>query len=324
MIRKLTILESTGVDPYENLATEEELLACLEEEEIILYLWQNENTVVIGRHQNAYRECNVEYLEQKGHIARRLSGGGAVYHDEGNLNFTFVVRKKDYSVKRQLEVILAAVCSLGIQAAMTGRNDLELYRGGTSYKFSGNAFYEPKREGNPAFYHHGTLLYNVDTDSLSKALHVSKAKLSSKGVASVKSRIRNLKQEVPSLTLRQLKDAMIVSAQKEYGCMAEGFDQSRINQERWQARTKELGSKPWIFGKDPAYTLIEEIKTDRGEFQIHIRVDKGLIKEVRVHSDCLDEELPGMMEEALAGLWYGSKEYRACIRKFTEGKDEKL
>ena len=161
MIGKLFFLESDSFDPYKNLALEELLLESCGRGICILYLWQNQKTVVIGRNQNAWAECRTEELKQAGgKLARRLSGGGAVFHDLGNLNFTFVVGKEDYHVPRQLEVILGALRRLGIPAEKSGRNDL-LVEG---KKFSGNAFYE---QGD-TWYHHGTLMVDVDKDSLTR------------------------------------------------------------------------------------------------------------------------------------------------------------
>ena len=125
MLNTLYIATASGTNPYANLALEEALLNAVLPGECILYLWQNQNTVVIGRNQNSRRECRVEALERDGgFLARRLSGGGAVFHDLGNLNFTFLVHREDYSVPRQLDVILRAVQALGIQAEKSGRNDL--------------------------------------------------------------------------------------------------------------------------------------------------------------------------------------------------------
>ncbi|MGC4020145.1 MAG: lipoate--protein ligase [Muricomes sp.] len=198
MIDEIMYIESGQTDPYENLAVEEYLLNQCKENQCILYLWQNRRTIVIGRNQNAWKECLVEKLENEGgHLVRRLSGGGAVYHDTGNLNFTFLVRKENYDVDRQLEVILKAVRKLGVHAEKSGRNDI-LAEG---KKFSGNAFYE--KSGR--CYHHGTLMLNVDIGDLSKYLTVSKEKLQSKGVDSVKSRVTNLKEFAPDITLDALK-----------------------------------------------------------------------------------------------------------------------
>ena len=129
MINKLTYIESTGVNPYKNLAMEEYLFSHCGEDEAILYLWQNQHTIVIGRNQNAWKECQISRIEEDGAvIARRLSGGGAVFHDLGNLNFTFLVSKENYDLKKQLDVILKAVQKLGVHAEASGGTDISSCR----------------------------------------------------------------------------------------------------------------------------------------------------------------------------------------------------
>ena len=178
MIDRIKILRGKSQDPYYNLAVEQVLLESVREGECILYLWRNSNTVVIGKNQNAWKECRSSLLyEEGGKLARRLSGGGAVFHDLGNLNFTFLVRQQDYDQDRQLSVIEDAVRSLGVDALRSGRNDI-LAEG---KKFSGNAFY---KNGVQA-YHHGTLLVDVDMEKLSRYPSPSKAKLAATGVDSV-------------------------------------------------------------------------------------------------------------------------------------------
>lgn len=173
MIDKITYIESPTFSPYYNLAVEEYLLLHCENTECILYLWQNKHTIVIGQNQNAWKECNVSKLEEDGgYLVRRLSGGGAVFHDLGNLNFTFLVSKENYDVGKQTDVILRAVNKLGIHAEKSGRNDLHI----NGKKFSGNAYYETRNH----CYHHGTLMVNVDKQMLSYYLTVSKEKLSQK------------------------------------------------------------------------------------------------------------------------------------------------
>lgn len=172
-------------DPYKNLALEAWLFEN-GRQDVWLYLWQNQHTVVIGRNQNAWKECRLSALEADGgKLARRGSGGGAVYHDVGNLNFTFILPRDVYDLRRQLGVILAAMERLGIPARFTGRNDLVTQDGA---KFSGNAF---QFSAHTAL-HHGTILVAADMGALSQYLAPSKAKLAAKGVDSVRSRVCNL------------------------------------------------------------------------------------------------------------------------------------
>ena len=190
MIKTLYTCMGTGFNPYENLALEEMLLTHVPKESCILYLWQNQKTVVIGKNQNAWKECRFQELEADGgHLARRLSGGGAVFHDLGNLNFTFLIPSSDYDLSKQMSVILEAVRSLGIDAQKSGRNDVTV----DGKKFSGNAFCQ--KGGNS--YHHGTLMLRVDTQKVARYLNVSEKKLRSKGVSSVTSRVCNLCDFIP-------------------------------------------------------------------------------------------------------------------------------
>ena len=144
MINQIILYESKSFDPYLNLATEQYLMETVEEDACILFLWQNQNTVVIGKNQNAWKECRTDLLrEEGGFLARRLSGGGAVFHDLGNLNFTFLMPQAEYDLDRQFSVIAEAVSMLGLHAERSGRNDV-LAEG---RKFSGNAFYKNGKIG---------------------------------------------------------------------------------------------------------------------------------------------------------------------------------
>ena len=217
---KLFISKSTN--PWFNLAYEEQLVGEVAEDEIYLYLWQNQHTVVIGKHQNPWREVLVSELEADGgKVARRLSGGGAVYHDLGNVNFTFVMHKKHEDLHRQLKVILDGVKALGIDAEFSGRNDI-LAEG---RKFSGNAFYH----GKTNYYHHGTILVDVDMTKLGRYLNVSMKKLNAKGVQSVKSRVINLKELNPELTIGSVMMAVGEAFESEYGKAEELFTISEDN-----------------------------------------------------------------------------------------------
>ena len=228
MIKRLLVCRSRGFDPYENLALEEALLHRVGEGELILYLWQNERSVVISRNQNPWKECRTALLaEEGGHLARRLSGGGAVFHDLGNLNFTFLMNEADYDLPRQLTVLERACRSLGIPAQRSGRNDL-LAEG---RKFSGNAFY--KHAGKA--YHHGTLMVDVDLERVQRYLSPSKAKLAAKGVDSVRSRVVNLREFVPELSMEQLSDALIAALAEVYAVAAHSVRHIEATGNRQQA-----------------------------------------------------------------------------------------
>jgi lipoate-protein ligase A len=279
--------------PYENLALEEHLMETVRPGEIILYLWQNRHTVVIGRNQNAWKEVRVPELEKDGgHLVRRLSGGGAVYHDLGNLNFTFLVSQADYDVARQTEVILQAVRSFGILAERTGRNDITV----DGRKFSGNAFY--KSGGNA--YHHGTLLVHVDMENMSSYLNVPKQKLESKGVSSVRARVVNLQELCPELTIPALRNALIFALGKVYGAAPEELPSSRIDWEKTAAGKAKFSAWDWLYGRPIPFTWEGEARYAWGNIQLQFAVEEGRVKECAVYSDALDEELirsfPGLIE----------------------------
>ena len=227
MIHQTFYYLQDGTDPFENLALEQHLMETVPDGGCILYLWQNRHTVVIGKNQNAWKECRVQQLaDDGGRLARRLSGGGAVYHDLGNLNFTFLIHKADYDISRQLDVILKALELLGIQAEKSGRNDLHA----DGRKFSGNAFYET----GDRCYHHGTLMVQVDREQLGKYLQVSASKLKSKGVASVQARVVNLTELKPGLTISQLKQALIDAMGLVYGAKATVWPKQPSTAIRWR------------------------------------------------------------------------------------------
>ncbi len=294
MITRLKAYCSETFDPYFNLATEQYLLESLEPGDCVLYLWQNQNTIVIGRNQNPWTECRTELLESEGgHLTRRLSGGGAVFHDLGNLNFTFLVNTEDYDLDKQLGVILTALESLGIQAIRSGRNDI--LTGGR--KFSGNAFY--KHHGHA--YHHGTLLVEADMEKLSRYLTPSKAKLSSKGVDSVRSRVVNLKDICPELTIGKLKEALLSAFPQVYGLPVARLSPQDLQQESISALDTHYRSWEWLYGRKIPLTFSCEGRFDWGSVRLEMQVDEGLVKDCRVYSDSMDWSCFPSLEKALLG-----------------------
>ena len=292
MITSIALYEGVSNDPHYNLAVEQHLLETVKEGQCILYLWQNQNTVVIGRNQNSWKECRTTLLaEEGGHLARRLSGGGAVFHDLGNLNFTFLIPESEYNLDRQLTVIQEAVRSLGIPAEKSGRNDI-LSEG---RKFSGNAFFKH----NGKAYHHGTLLMDVDMGKLGRYLNPSKAKLQSKGVDSVRSRVVNLKELRPDLTLEMMKAALLRSFAQVYGCEPQILREADLDMAEILRIAERNRSWDWNFGAKMPFSCEFEERFPWGGVQIQLDVDNGVIRQAKVYSDSMDWSFVAVLEELL-------------------------
>ena len=308
MIDKLWIYEGQSYDPHYNLAVEEYLLESVEPGQCVLYLWQNRNTVVIGRNQNPWKECRTTLLEQEGgHLARRLSGGGAVFHDLGNLNFTFLVCLEDYSVPRQMEVIRSAVASLGIPAEVSGRNDI-LARG---RKFSGNAFYKNGRQA----YHHGTLLVAADMEKLGRYLHPSRAKLKAKGVESVRSRVVNLQELNPAVTVDSLKKALQEAFSNVYGLPVEALPSAWLDEAAIGQLTQRNRSWQWNYGQKLPFTFECEDRFSWGEVQAQLQIEHGIIQNAKLYSDCLEEDMIPQWEKRLTGCRFEWQSLGAALSR---------
>ena len=290
-------LVTDSVDPYENLALEE-LLFEQQGDGVTFYLWQNERTVVIGRNQNAWRECRAELLEsEEGKLARRSSGGGAVFHDRGNLNFTFLLPRERYDLVRQLSVIQKAVAVFGIETSFTGRNDLVLTE--TGEKFSGNAF----RFSSTTALHHGTILISADFSKLGRYLAPSPLKLESKGVKSVVSRVANLSQKNPELTVAKMKTALRDAFEVEYG-PSEHVLPDQLDRLKLESIREKYASWDWRFGTTPAFNVSFETRLSFGCLELLFNVKNGTITEATCFSDAMDESLPKRVEKLLSGCSY--------------------
>ena len=297
MPRAPRCIESRSTDPYTNLAVEACLMRSAREGEPILYLWQNERTVVIGRNQCASAECDVVLLERDGgHLARRRSGGGAVYHDLGNLNFTFVTTPGEYDQAKQTGVILDAVRSLGIAAERTGRNDLVVADG---CKFSGHAYQHTKA----ASCHHGTIMVAVDVDALGRYLTVSPLKLQAKGVRSVRSRVTNLRVLDPGLTVDALKEALRESFAASEGHPLTCGDVRELDQRELASERELLCSRAWLYRGERGFGESHQSRYDWGSVRVDLTREDGVIRDLVVFSDGLDAE----RIDAIAQLLLGSR-----------------
>ncbi|MBQ7183435.1 MAG: lipoate--protein ligase [Clostridia bacterium] len=321
MISTLYVTESPTVWAPDNLAEETVLAEGVRPGEIILYLWQNDRTVVIGRNQNAWKECRCAKLEEDGGtLVRRLSGGGAVYHDLGNLNVSFLVSREDEDIPQQTGVILNALKGLGIKAERTGRNDLTA----DGRKFSGHACW---RQGGVSC-HHATVMLRVDGEALEKYLNVSPLKLRSRGVDSVRARVTNLEEMDPRLSIPALKDALKNAFQEEYGLPAEPFPRvegpKRPARGRYEDLKKQFSSWEWTYGRRIPFDLEDQKRFPWGEADLVLKVEEGRIRDIRCYTDAMDPLWTGEMEEALRGVRFVPEDIRAALALLPGGEDDRM
>lgn len=289
------LLLGEGTDPAVNLAVEEALLM-QGAKGPVLFLWQNAHTVVIGRGQNAWKECRTQLLEEEGGtLVRRTTGGGAVYHDLGNLNFSFVMPKTMYDVQRQLQVIRRAVAAFGVETENSGRNDIII--SGTGEKFSGNAF----RHTPDASLHHGTILCDVDMQKLGRYLAPSRQKLQAKGVESVRSRVGNLKAHAPDMEIQGLKEALRQAFREAYGEVKPMVWKQAAATEQVAALTERNRRWEWTYGRTPAFDITLENRFDWGQVELLLQLKHGMVEGAVCHTDANDADLA----ERVAGLLMG-------------------
>ena len=305
---KVYVIQSDSSDVYRNLAYENALLEYITaltekgQQAIALFLWQNDKTVVIGKHQNPFKECNLDYMKSKGiKLARRTTGGGAVYHDKGNLNFTFVASYPLYDKHKNMQVILQALDSLGIKAELSGRNDILL----NGRKFSGNAF----KNGKSASLHHGTILINLAEETANNCLTPDDYKLAKKGVDSVKSRIINLK------SIYENVDATVIAA-----ALTESFTKAFAEKEKittlpliTESLYEKYSSKAWLFGdyKTEDYTISGHFAW--GSIGINFSLLDGKITDVKIATDSLESVLFDDMQVRLNGCLLADKALSAAL-----------
>lgn len=306
---------TASTDPWHNLALEERLFDTQESEGATLYLWQNQNTVVVGRNQNAWKECRVPLLESEGgRLARRSSGGGAVFHDLGNLNFTFVVARADYDVSRQLAVLQSAVRSFGVETVVSGRNDVTLRTNGA--KFSGNAF----RFAGTTALHHGTILMSADMEKLGRYLAPSKQKLASKGVDSVRARVCNLSAVADGVNVASMVNALREAFEQAYGGAKE-LSEDALGWDEIALLTERYASWEWRFGKTPRFDIALSNRFDWGELELLLTCSAGRVEQCTVFSDANDAALPERLSLALKNAPFGPEALAARVKLLGEETD---
>ena len=279
---KLQIIIGNQYNPYINLAVESNLLDNFLPNTVSLFLWKNKQTVVIGTNQNPYSECDIEsLLNEGGFLARRRTGGGAVYHDLGNLNFSFIADKDIYDVKKQMQVIQKALLDFNLETEVSGRNDIT-YQG---RKFSGNAFAKTKHQG----LHHGTILIKTDGERLQRYLKVKPAKLHKHGVKSVASRVINL-SEVADITSENIIPHLIRSFEDVYQNTATVINFDDLCNNDAIELSQYIGSEEYLFGKWKEFHTKKSATFDWGSIDLDLDIDedKGIIRDINIASDSLE------------------------------------
>ena len=319
MSGNIKIYVSHSTNPWFNLATEDWLFQELTEFDHILFLWRNADTVVIGRSQNPWAECHLDKMEADNVcLARRQSGGGAVFHDLGNTNFTFISKKSDYNKQENLTIIINALQKLGIKAEASGRNDLVAFNTqGESRKISGSAF---KEKANRAF-HHGTLLINANLTRLVDYLSPNKKKLAAKGVKSVRSRVMNLTELDPNVNHTAVCAAIMEAFREAHHSKihAENLDLPLLkNIVSLNQYFETLKSWNWLYGQTLQFTHKLEERFDWGTIDCQFDVNNGVINDLRIYSDSL---YPDMIDELITQMRnqkYAPEVLRESINKTRE------
>lgn len=305
-------VETDSTDPYYNLALEQYLFDTIGQTEDLFFLWQNDNAIVVGKHQNTVEEINADFVRKRGvRVVRRLSGGGAVYHDLGNLNFTFIAGAGD-AAAMDLHLfcrpVAGALAELGVEAEVTGRNDITI----DGKKFSGNAQYVKRGR----VMHHGTIMFDSDLDAVSLALKAPKDKLESKGIKSVRSRVTNirpyLKRDVGLDDFRAVLVRAILGTDPPRRWEPTDGDEKAV----WELRDKRYAAWDWNYGESPRYTVRKERRVEGvGKLELYLCVQKGVISSMEVYGDFFGEGDTGAVSRALTGCRLEEEELLAALSK---------
>lgn len=304
MAKKVRVLISDSFDPWFNLATEDYIFRDMDPSVSVLFLWRNDNTVVIGRFQNPWTECNVAQMEADGvRLARRQSGGGAVFQDLGNTCFTFMNGKDGHSKEINNGIITRAINSFGLTSYASGRNDILVDDSEGAKKISGSAFKETKDRA----FHHGTLLIGADLGRLARYLNPNKKKLESKGIKSVVSRVTNLSVVNPEIT-HDLLCARVIEEffnHHQTSCELEHLKQVDLAQiDALNQYYEKLKDWHWRFGETPQFNHQMDERFSFGHIEFHLDSHKGVIERAVIFSDALHPEMIEELARALVGKTY--------------------
>ena len=309
----MNYLNLTTTDPAFNLAVEEYVFDYLPKDRMYVMLWQNDNAIIIGKNQNTLAEINEAFVKEHGiRVVRRLSGGGAVYHDMGNLNFTVIADAQGESLDfgRFCALVVKALQRVGVKAEINGRNDMTI----DGKKFSGNAQY--LRQGRVM--HHGTILFDSNASVLANALQVDQAKIQAKGVKSVRSRVTNVRPCLPEdMTLPQFRRILLDTI------LEEEPGEEYILTEKDLAIVEQLKSQrydtwQWNYGHSPECTLHKKGRVEGcGTVEAFITLREGVISQIVFRGDFFGIQEP----EQLAQLLAGCRPDRASLEERLTGTD---
>lgn len=314
-MRKLKYFDLYTTDPCFNLACEQFIFENLPTDCSYIMLWQNKNTVVVGKYQNTYGEVNAEYAAKNNiKVVRRLSGGGAVYHDLGNLNFSFIT---DAVPNAQLDLhilctpIIRILRDLGIPAEINGRNDITI----EGKKISGNSQY--LKHGR--IMHHGTLLFDSDLRAINEALRVDDCKVQSKGIKSVESRVTNIKEHIPGKDMDISEFRKILLCELLRGTDGEEyiFSSDELEQIK-KIRDERYSCWEWNYGSSPNCAISRKKRFDGcGTVEAHISISGSTISELKFSGDFFSAEDP----EKIEGLFLGMQPRKEEIEKVLSSID---
>lgn len=311
----MIFIDNKGInDPQINLAIEEFILTHMDvENEPHFMFYVNEPSIIIGRNQNTAEEINTEYVDANGiKVVRRLSGGGAVYHDLNNLNYSFITKDDGESFrnfKKFTDPIVEALGKMGVQAQLSGRNDIEV----DGKKVSGNAQFSTKGR----MYSHGTLMFKTDVDAVASSLRVKKDKIESKGIKSVRSRVGNISDYIEGdLSFEDFKQAILVSIFGE-----EDIKQYELTEADWEKiheiSKARYGNWDWNYGKSPKFNMQQTHRFPVGGIDVRLQVSKGVVEDVHIYGDFFGVGDVAEIEDRLKGVQYE----RASIENAIEGID---
>lgn len=296
----MRLIKNTSTDTFLNMAAEEYFLTTATES--LVMLWRNARTVVIGRNQNALQEVEVDFVRQNNiDIVRRLTGGGAVFHDLGNINFT-VIQKHQPSLYQNYEYFTAPICeylqTIGVNAVFAGRNDLLI----DGRKFSGNAQVVLGRN----IMHHGTIMFNANVSELAGALRPNPLKISSKSIKSVQARVTNIAEHLDKLlSADEFYDGLLVAFTER------GYALTEISAAEHLAINQLADSKyrtwEWNYGKAPAYTLVQEQLFEFGIVEVRLEIARGKIAGCKIYGDFFGSSDIAALEQGLLGVQYECK-----------------